>query len=114
MKNLSVVNAVPAQYEKWIDLLAEAYGCGSNSMSVNAVDADGNKWTMCHSYWEVEDYAIFSSDELRNAFIDTLDDKDEILKAVDNLKERCVLNGIPYENRDLALQEWQLTIEPSD
>lgn len=69
----------------------------------------------CHSYWRIDDYAEFSSDELRNAFISQLDLElqEPMQAAISALYERVVVDGDPQQNWQAALQELGLTqIEP--
>lgn len=108
-KRLSVVNAVQSKYATAINLLAQAYGCGDNNLSCAMVDENGVDYMACHSFWDVQDYAEFSSDELRNAFISQLEDKALFVEALANLKERCVLDGDPKQNLDQAFALWKLS-----
>ena len=116
MKNLSVVNIIPTAYLDLINALAEAYGCGPNNMSVPLYqDNDEVTHYGCHSFWRVDDYAEFSSDELRNAFISQLEVElqEPMQAAVAALYERTVLHGDPQQNWQAALQALGLTqIEP--
>lgn len=115
--DLSVVNVVPIFYLKLIDALAEAYGCGPNNISVPLCDKSGVVTHYgCHSFWRIEDYAEFSSDELRNAFISQLsvELQEPMQAAVASLYERTVLHGDAQENWQAALQELGLTkLEPN-
>ena len=111
MKNLSVVNIIPAAYLDLINALAEAYGCGPNNMSVPLGTDNEVTHYGCHSFWRVDDYAEFSSDELRNAFISQLDIELQgpMQAAVASLYERTVLHGDPQQNWQAALAELGLT-----
>lgn len=113
MKNLSVVNIIPAAYLALINALAEVYECGPNNMSVALCTNDNDEVTHygCHSFWRIDDYAEFSSDELRNAFISQLDPdlQEPMQAAVASLYERTVLNGDPQQNWKAALAELGLT-----
>lgn len=110
--NLSVVNIIPTAHLNLINALAEAYGCGPNNISV-PLGKDGEVTHYgCHSFWRVDDYAEFSSDELRNAFISQLSvELQEPMKAaVAALYERTVLNGDAQENWQSALGELGLSL----
>lgn len=109
--NLSVVNIIPKAYLEPINALAEAYGCGPNNMSVPLCTNGEVTHYGCHSFWRVDDYAEFSSDELRNAFISQLDTElqEPMQAAVASLYERTVLNGDAQENWQVALAELGLT-----
>ncbi len=99
--NLSVVNIIPIAYLNLINALAEVYKCGPNNISVPLCNKDGEITHYgCHSYWRIEDYAEFSSDELRNAFISQLDPdlQEPMQAAVAALYERTVLHGDAQEN----------------
>ena len=39
--NLSVVNIIPNAHKDAINLIAEAYGCGPNNLSVKLIDSNG-------------------------------------------------------------------------
>ena len=113
--NLSVVNIIPTAYLNLINALAEAYGCGPNNMSVPLSKNSEITHYGCHSFWRIDDYAEFSSNELRNAFISQLDPdlQEPMQAAVAALYERTVLNGDAQENWQAALQELGLTkLEP--
>lgn len=107
MKNLSVVNIIPIAYLNLINALAEAYGCGPNNMSVPLCKGGEITHYGCHSFWRVDDYAEFSSDELRNVFISQLDTElqEPMQAAVAALYERTVLHGDPQQNWQAALNE---------
>lgn len=113
--NLSVVNIIPTAYLNLINALAEAYGCGPNNMSVPLCTDGEVTHYGCHSFWRVDDYAEFSSDELRNAFISQLsvELQEPMQAAISALYERVVVDGDPQQNWQAALQELGLTqIEP--
>ena len=112
MKELSVVNIIPAAYLASINALAEVYECGPNNISVPLCNKDGEVTHYgCHSFWRVDDYAEFSSDELRNAFISQLDLElqEPMQAAISALYERVVVDGDPQQNWDAALKELGLT-----
>ena len=102
--NLSVVNIIPDAHKNAINLIAEAYGCGSNNLSVKLQGADGIYWG-CHSWWKPEDYAVFSDDELRQQIVPT-----ELQPSLEFLYERLVLDGVAQENWQAALDELNLTL----
>ena len=95
--NLSVVNIIPDAHKDAINLIAEAYGCGPNNLSVKLQGADGIYWG-CHSYWKPEDYAVFSDDELRQQIVPA-----ELQPALEFMYERLVLDGDAQENWTAAL-----------
>ena len=97
MFNLSVVNIIPDTHKDAINLIAEAYGCGSNNLSVKLQGADGVYWG-CHSWWKPEDYAIFSDGGLRQQVVPT-----ELQPSLEHLYERLVLDGDAQENWQAAL-----------
>lgn len=105
--NLSVVNIIPTAYLDLINALAEAYGCGQNNMSVPLCTNGEVTHYGCHSFWRPDDYAEFSSDELRNAFISQLNVElqEPMQAAISALYERVVVNGDPQSNWQAALQE---------
>lgn len=109
--NLSVVNIVPTAYLNLINALAEAYGCGPNNMSVPLGTDNEVTHYGCHSFWRPDDYAEFSSDELRNAFISQLDlePQEPMQAAISALYERVVVDGDPQRNWQAALNELGLT-----
>lgn len=112
MKNLSVVNIIPAAHLALINALAEAYGCGPNNISVALCNKDGEVTHYgCHSFWRVDDYAQFSSDELRNAFISQLDPdlQEPMQAAISALYERVIVDGDPQQNWQAALNDLDLT-----
>ena len=95
--NLSVINIIPDVHKDAINLIAEAYGCGSNNLSVKLQGEDGIYWG-CHSWWKPEDYAVFSDDELRQQLVPI-----ELQPALEHLYERLVLDGDSQENWQTAL-----------
>ena len=102
--NLSVVNIIPDAHKDAINLIAEAYGCGPNNLSVKLQGEDGIYWG-CHSWWKPEDYAVFSDDELRQQLFPT-----ELQPALEFLYERLVLDGDSQENWQVALSELGLSL----
>ena len=104
MFNLSVVNIIPDAHKDAINLIAEAYGCGSNNLSVKLQGADGIYWG-CHSWWKPEDYAVFSGDELRQQVVPA-----ELQPSLEYLYERLVLDGDAQENWQSALHELGLSL----
>ena len=95
--NLSVVNIIPDAHKNAINLIAEAYGCGPNNLSVKLQGEDGIYWG-CHSWWKPEDYTVFSDDELRQQIV-----PDDLQPALEHLYERLVLDGDAQENWQAAL-----------
>ena len=104
MFNLSVVNIVPDAHKDAINQIAALYGCGENNLSVKLQGVDGIYWG-CHSWWKPEDYALFSSAELRNQMV-----PDELKSSLDHLYERLMLDGNAQENWQSALSELSLTL----
>lgn len=107
--NLSVVNIVPDAHIDAVNQIAEAYGCGSDSLSVKLQDTEGNIFWGCHSWWKPEDYAVFSDEELRNQVL-----PDELKPALDHLYERLILDGDAQENWQAALSELGLILVEHD
>ena len=105
MFNLSVVNIVPDAHREAINQIAEAYGTGSNSMSVKLQDTNGNLYWGCHVWWTADDYATFSDDELRAQVVPP-----ELLPSLEFLYERLVLDGDAQENWQAALSELNLSL----
>ena len=103
MFNLSVVNIIPDSHKDAINQIAGLYGCGENSLSVKLQGEDGIYWG-CHSWWELEDYALFSDAELSAQIIPT-----ELLPSLEFLYERLVLDGDAQENWQTALEDLNLT-----
>ena len=95
--NLSVVNIIPDAHKDAINMIAEAYGCGPNNLSVKLQGEDGIYWG-CHSWWKPEDYAIFSDGGLRQQVVPT-----ELQPSLELLYERLVLDGDSQENWQAAL-----------
>jgi len=109
---LSVVNIAPEQYKDVINAIAEAYGCGTNNLSVKLQDASGAIYWGCHSWWNVDDYAEFT-DPVKRAlkFAEYPADQQALFnEALDSLYERIVLGGDATENRDAAYLELGLTV----
>lgn len=104
MFNLSVVNIIPDAHKDAINLIAEAYGCGPNNLSVKLQGEDGIYWG-CHSWWKSEDYAVFSDDGLRQQVVPT-----ELQPSLELLYERLVLDGDAQENWQAALTELELSV----
>lgn len=104
MFNLSVVNIIPDAHRDAINQIAEAYGTGSNSMSVKLQDNNGDLFWGCHSWWKPEDYALFSDPDLRAQIVPP-----ELLPSLEFLYERLVLDGNAQENWQTALTELNLT-----
>ncbi len=96
--NLSVVNIIPDAHKDAINLIAEAYGCGPNNLSVKLIDSNGAIYWGCQSWWKPEDYAVFSDDELRQQLVPT-----ELQPALEFLYERLVLDGDAQESWQAAL-----------
>ena len=92
--NLSVVNIIPDAHKDAINLIAEAYGCGPNNLSVKLQGEDGIYWG-CHSWWKPEDYAVFSDDDLRQQAV--------LQPSLEFLYERLMLDGDAQENWTAAL-----------
>ena len=102
--NLSVVNIIPDTHKDAINQIAELYGCGSNNLSVKLQGEDGIYWG-CHSRWKLEDYAVFSDDELRQQLVPT-----ELQPALEFLYERLILDADAQENWTAALDGLGLTL----
>ncbi len=105
--NLSVVNIIPDAHKDAINLIAEAYGCGPNNLSVKLQGEDGIYWG-CHSWWKPEDYTVFSDDELRQQIVPA-----DLQPALEHLYERLVLDGDAQENWQAALTELRLSVVES-
>ena len=103
--NLSVVNIIPDVHRDAINQIAELYNCGSNNMSVQLQDGEGNIYWGCHAWWKPEDYAIFSDDELRQQVVPA-----ELAPALEHLYERLMLDGNSQENWQAALSELGLSV----
>lgn len=104
MFNLSVVNIIPDAHKDAINQIAELYGCGPNNLSVKLQGADGIYWG-CHSWWNPEDYALFSDEELRAQIIPI-----ELLPSLEFLYERLMLDGDAQKNWEQALVETVLSL----
>ena len=109
MFNLSVVNIIPDLHREAINVIAEAYGTDSNSMSVKLQDANGNLYWGCHVQRKPEDYALFSDAELRAQIVPP-----ELLPSLEFLYERLVLDGDAQENWQAALSELGLILVEHD
>lgn len=96
--NLSVVNIIPDAHKDAVNQVAALYGCGENNLSVKLVDSNGAVYWGCHSWWNPEDYAIFSDDELLAQVVSA-----ELAPALEHLYERLVLDGDAQENWQAAL-----------
>ena len=105
MFNLSVVNIIPDAHRDAINQIAEAYGTGSNSMSVKLQDNNGDLFWGCHAWWTADDYAQFSDAELRAQIIPS-----ELLPSLGYLYERLVLDGDSQENWQTVLSELGLSV----
>lgn len=103
MFNLSVVSIVPDAHKDAINQIAEAYGCRPNNLSVKLKNSAGKVFWGCHSWWKPEDYAVFSSDELRNQLV-----PDELKPSLEHLYERLMLDGDAQGNWQSALDELNL------
>lgn len=98
MFNLSVVNIVPDAHLVAVNTIAALYGCGDNNLSVKLQDSEGSIYWGCHSPWTVEDYALFSDEELRAQVVPP-----ELAPSLEFLYERLVLDGDSQENWQSAL-----------
>ena len=105
MFNLSVVNIIPDAHSEAINQIAEAYGTGSNSMSVKLQDSEGAIYWGCHAWWTAEDYALFSDAELRAQIIPA-----ELLPSLEFLYERLMLDDDAQKNWEQALVETGLSL----
>ena len=110
--NLSVVNIAPDQYKDVINAIGEAYGVGDNSLSVKLQDSAGNIYWGCHSWWNVDDYAEFTDADKRAAkFAEYPVEQQAVFNtALASLYERIVLDGVPMENQQAALNELGLSV----
>ena len=102
--NLSVVNIIPDAHKDAINQIAELYGCGSNNLSVKLQGEDGIYWG-CHSWWEPEDYAVFSDADLIAQIVPS-----ELQPSLEFLYERLMLDGDAQENWTTALAELGLSL----
>ena len=107
--NLSVVNIVPDAHKDALNEVAELYGCGENNLSVKLIDSTGAIYWGCHSWWNPQDYAVFSDEELRNQVV-----PDELKPALEHLYERLMLDGDAQENWQSALDELGLTVAETE
>lgn len=110
--NLSVVNIAPEQYKDVINAIGEAYGVGTNILSVKLQDANGVIYWGCHSWWNVDDHAEFTDPVKRADKFAAYPVEQQTLfnTALDSLYERLVLNGNATENRDAAYLELGLSV----
>ena len=105
MFNLSVVNIIPDEHREAVNQVAASYGCGENNLSVKLIDSNGAVYWGCHSWWNPEDYAMFSDPDLRAQIIPA-----ELLPSLEFLHERLVLDGVAQENWQQALVEMGLSL----
>ena len=105
MFNLSVVNIIPDEHREAVKQVAALYGCGENNLSVKLIDSNGAVYWGCHSWWNPEDYAMFSDDELRQQVVPT-----ELQPSLEFLHERMMLDGDAQGNWQAALTELNLTM----
>ena len=105
MFNLSVVNIIPDEHREAVNQVAALYGCGENNLSVKLIDSNGAVYWGCHSWWNPEDYAMFSDDELRQQVIPT-----ELQPSLEFLYERLLLDCGDRENWQQALVEMRLSL----
>ena len=105
MFNLSVVNIIPDEHKEAVNQVAALYGCGENNLGVRLLSADGSIYWGCHSWWNPEDYALFSNAELRAQIIPA-----ELLPSLEFLYEHLVLDGDSQENWQAALTALGLTL----
>ena len=103
--NLSVVNIIPDVHKDAINQIAELYGCGSNNLSVKLIDSNGAVYWGCHSWWEPEDYAVFSDAELRAQIVPS-----ELQPSLEFLYERLMFDGDAQDNWQAALSELGLSL----
>ena len=98
MFNLSVVNIIPDEHREAVNQIAALCGCGENNLSVKLIDSNGAVYWGCHSWWEPEDYAVFSDAELRAQIVPS-----ELQPSIEFLYERLMLDGNAQENWTAAL-----------
>ena len=103
--NLSVVNIIPDVHRDAINQIAELYNCGSNNMSVQLQDGEGNIYWGCHAWWKPEDYATFTDADLRAKVVPS-----ELAPALESLYERLVMDGDAQQNWQAALTELGLSV----
>ena len=103
--NLSVVNIIPDEHKAAVNQVAALFGCGENNISVKLIDSNGAVYWGCHSWWNPEDYALFSDEELRAQIIPA-----ELLPSLEFLYERLVLDGDSQENWQAVLSELGLSL----
>ena len=102
--NLSVVNVIPDAYREAANQVAALYGCGENNISIKLVDSKGDTYCGCHSWWNPEDYALFSNAELRAQIVPS-----ELQPSLEFLYERLMLDGDAQENWTAALALHELS-----
>ena len=105
MFNLSVVNIIPDTHKDAINQITKLYGCGENNLSVKLIDSNGAICWGCHSWWEPEDYALFSDPDLRAQVIPA-----ELVPSLEYLHERLMLDENSQENWQSALGELGLSL----
>ena len=105
MFNLSVVNIISDEHKEAVNQVAALYGCGENNLGVRLISADGSIYWGCHSWWNPEDYALFSDAELRAQIVPT-----ELQPSLEFLYERLMLDGDAQENWTAALEDLNLTL----
>ena len=105
MFNLSVVNIIADEYREAVNQVAALYGCGENNLSVKLQDSEGAIYWGCHSWWNPDDYATFSDEDLRNDLIHP-----DLRPSLEFLYERIVLDGDAQENWQAVLSELGLSI----
>ena len=88
-----------------VNQIAELYDCGENNLSVKLIDSNGGIHWGCHAWWQPEDYAIFSDEELRAQIIPA-----ELLPSLEFLYERLMLDGDSQENWQTVLSELGLSV----
>lgn len=107
--NLSVVNIIPDTHKDTINQIASLYGCGENNLSVKLIDSNGAIFWGCHSWWALEDYALFSDVELRAQIIPS-----ELQPSLEFLYERLMLDGDARENWQAVLSEIGLSLAETE
>lgn len=107
--NLSVFNFVPDAHRDKVNAIAEIYGCGPNNLSVKLVNANGEVFYGCHSWWNPDDYAAFSDPDIRAQIVPA-----DLLPSLEFLHERLVMDGDAQENWHAALAENGLSIVEAD
>lgn len=91
-----------------VNQVADILGKGPSNLSVNLVDANGNKYLGCHSSaWTEEDFQLFKG---RTGFSEFC--TQEQLDALDRLYESAMPASEEYNALDhwlLRLEEWGLS-----